>query len=239
MHTDMRKVALWGGVLYLITFVFSIPTLGLKEGILDHADWILGSGSESSVIWASVFDVICGLAGIGTAVALYPVTRRVSRSGAVGFLASRTLEAAVLFVGAISLLSIVTLRQDVAGSADPDTLVTVGRSLVAVHDWSFLLGPGVIAAINALFLATIMYRARLVPRWIPTLGLVGAPLLLVSDFAVAFGGWEQVSGTALFLTLPIAVWEFSLGVYLTVKGFKPSPVLEDPRVTTVATALAA
>lgn len=240
MHTNMRKVALWGGVLYLITFVFSIPTLGLKEAVLDNADFITsGSGSESSVVWASIFDVICGLAGIGTAVALYPATRRVSRSGAVGFLASRTLEAAVLFVGAISLLSIVTLRQDVAGSADPDTLVTVGRSLVAVHDWSFLLGPGVIAAVNALFLATIMYRARLVPRWIPTLGLVGAPLLLVSDLVVAFGGWEQVSGTALLLTLPIAIWEFSLGVYLTVKGFRPSPVLDDPPVASSTHAIAA
>jgi Domain of unknown function (DUF4386) len=234
MTTDMRKVALWGGVLYLITFVFSIPTLGLKEAVLDNADWVLGSSSENSVIWASIFDVICGLAGIGTAVALYPVTRRVSRSGAVGFLASRTLEAAVLFVGAISLLSIVTLRQDVAGSADPDSLITVGRSLVAVHDWSFLLGPGVIAAVNALFLATIMYRSGLVPRWIPSLGLVGAPLLLVSDMVVAFGGWEQVSGTALLLTLPIAVWDFSLGVYLTVKGFRPSPVLDDEPVHALA-----
>jgi hypothetical protein len=237
--TTTRKIALWGGVLYLITFVFSIPTLGLKESVLDHVDFITGSGSESSVVWASVFDVICGLAGIGTAVALYPVTRRVSRSGAVGFLASRTLEASILFVGAISLLSIVTLRQDVAGSADPDTLITVGRSLVAVHDWSFLLGPGVMPAVNALFLATIMYRARLVPRWIPTLGLVGAPLLLVSAIAVAFGGWEQVSGRSLLLTLPIAIWELSLGVYLTVKGFKPSPVLDDPPVTSGTHAMAA
>jgi len=92
---------------------------------------------------------------------------------------------------------------------------------------------------NALFLATIMYRSGLVPRWIPTLGLVGAPLLLVSALGVAFDGWEQVSNLSLLLTLPIAIWEFSLGVYLTVKGFKPSPVLEDPRVTTVATAFAA
>lgn len=108
-----------------------------------------------------------------------------------------------------------TLRQDVAGSADPDTLITVGRSLVAVHDWSFLLGPGVIPAVNALFLATLMYRSGLVPRWIPTLGLVGAPLLIVSAFGVAFDGWEQLSNLFLLLTLPIAIWEFSLGVYLT------------------------
>jgi hypothetical protein len=227
MNTTTRKLALWAGVMYLLTFIFSLPTLGMKEPVADHVDFILGHGSSTSVVWASLFDVICGLTGIGSAIALYPIIRRMSRSRAVGFVASRTLEGAMLFVGALSLLSIVTLRQDVGGTADPETLVTTGRSLLAFHDWSFLLGPGVMPAVNALFLATVLYRSNLVPRWIPRLGLIGAPSLIVISLGVTFGAWDQVSPVAMLLTLPIAVWEFSLGVYMTVKGFRPSPVLDE------------
>jgi hypothetical protein len=220
----MRKYALWGGVLYLVTFVFSIPTLGMKEAVVDHADFILGSGSSTSVVWAAIFDVICGLAGIGTAVALYPVLKRFGQSGAIGYVATRTLEASMLFAGALALLSIVTLRQDVAGSADADSLVVAGQSLLAFHNWAFLLGPSVMASMNALFFATVLYRSRLVPRWMPTLGLIGAPLLLTSTVATCFGAWDQVSNTALVFSLPIATWEFSVGVYMAVKGFRSVPV---------------
>ena len=100
-------------------------------------------------------------------------------------------------------------------------LTTVARSLVAVHDWSFLLGPGVMSAVNAICLGTVLYRSGLVPRFLPTIGLIGAPLLLTSSTMVLFGVHEQVSETAMVMTLPIAFWEFGIGVYMTVKGFRP------------------
>ena len=220
-----RKLALAAGVLYLVTFAASIPTLALKAPLVDHADFILGHGNETSVIWGGLLDFVCAVAGIGTAVALYPVTRRCSRTSAIGFVASRTLEAAILVVGAISLLSVVTLRHHVVGG-DTASLMTTSRSLVAMHDWSFLFGPGLMPAINALFLATVMYRFRLVPRIIPLIGLIGAPLLLASSIATMFGGHAQTSSSAMVFALPIAAWEFSLGVYLTFKGFK-RPVTDD------------
>lgn len=117
-----RRVALAGGIAYLLTFVFSIPTLGMKAP-LDDPSFVLGVGSSTSVVWASLFDVLTGFAGIATAVALYPVIRRQSRRCSLGFLASRTLEAALLTVGALSLMSIVTLRLD--GTGTPDTLVSI------------------------------------------------------------------------------------------------------------------
>jgi hypothetical protein len=132
----------------------------------------------------------------------------------------------MLFTGALALLSIVTLRQDVAGSADADSLVLAGQSLLAFHDWSFLLGPGVMPAINALFFATILHRTGLVPRWMPTLGLIGAPTLIALSLGVTFGAWEQISGPATLLTLPIAIWELSVGVYLAVKGFRTVPATD-------------
>jgi hypothetical protein len=224
-----RKLALWAGVLYLVTFAASIPTLAMKAPIADHTDFILGHGSTAPVVWAGFLDFICAVAGIGTAVALYPVTRRYSRTSAIGFLSSRTLEGAILVVGAISLLSVVTLRNDVTGGSS-SALVTTGQSLLAQHDLAFLFGPGFMPAFNALFLATVVYRFGLVPRWIPVLGFIGAPLLFASSLATLLGGHGQISETATVFALPIAAWEFSLGVYMAVKGFKRPTVGVDAPV---------
>jgi len=229
---SMRKTALIAGGLYLITFIASIPALALKGPVLDHVDFILGAGSNASVVWAGFLDVVTALACIGTALALYPVVRRHSETAALGFVASRVLEATIIVVGVVSLFSIVTLRHDLAGAAGTDTasLVTAGHSLVAIHDWTFLLGPGLIPGVNALFLGYVMYRSRLVPRIIPIVGLIGAPIIVASATATMFGAYDQVSTWGGLAAFPIALWEFSLGVWLVVKGFKPSPITEDVTV---------
>jgi len=224
---NTRRLAWAAGVLYLVTFVASIPTLVLKVPAVDHADFILGHGSQTGVVWAGFLDFVCAIAGIGTAVALYPITRRYSRTSAIGFITTRTLEAAILVVGAISLLSLVTLRSDGVGG-DRSALITTGRALVALHDWSFVFGPGFMPAFSALFLATVVYRYRLVPRIIPLMGFVGGPLLFVSTFATLLGGHGQISSTATLFALPIAAWELSLGVYLVVKGVRRPAVADAP-----------
>jgi hypothetical protein len=228
--TNTRKLALVAGVLYLVTFVASIPTLVLKQPLVDHLDFVLGHGDATPVLWGVLLDFVCAVAGIGTAVALYPLTRRFSRTSAIGFVTTRTLEAAILVVGAISLLSVVTLRNDVVGGSTA-ALTTTSQSLVAMHDLSFLFGPGFMPAFNALFLATVMYRFRLVPRFIPIMGFVGAPLLVASSLATLFGGHGQVSDSATVFALPIAAWELSLGVYLMVKGIRRSEPADAPVAT--------
>jgi Domain of unknown function (DUF4386) len=223
--TPMRKTALIAGLAYIATFVFSIPVkFGLWADVLDTPDFVLGAGSGSPVLWGALFEVVTALGGVVTAVALYAVARRYSDRAALGFVTTRVIEAAMIMVGVLGILAVYTLRQDVAGTAGADSgaLLTARHALVAVHDWTFLLGPGVMAGLNALLIGSVMYRSRLLPRWIPTVGLVGAPLLLVSCTATLFGAWEQLSTPAAFLALPIAVWEFSFGVYMTVKGFKHS-----------------
>jgi hypothetical protein len=137
------------------------------------------------------------------------------------------VEAALILVGVLGVLTVVTLQGHYAGAtgAQADALGVTGEALVAMRQWTFLLGPGLIPGINALFLGYVLYRARLVPRIIPTIGLVGAPLILASATGTIFGAWDQLSAVGSALALPVAVWEFSLGVYLTVKGFKPSPAL--------------
>jgi len=215
---SLRKTALVAGVFYLLTFV-SIPTLTLYGPVHDP-NYIVGAGSNTAVLVGGVLEVIVALAGIGTAVVLYPVIKRQNEAVALGFVSARVLEAATIFVGVASLLAVVTLRQARVG---PDALVT-GQALVAFYDRMFLLGQSFIPALNALLLGSLLYRSRLVPRVLPVVGFVGAALLLASDVAVLFGLWDRVSALSGIAALPIALWEFSLGVYLVVKGFKPSPI---------------
>jgi hypothetical protein len=221
----MRRVALAGGVLYLITFAASIPQLKLFAKIVDDPEgYITGRGSNAAVLWGSWLEVITAIACVGTALALYPVTRRVSKTAAIGFVTSRVVEATLILVGVVSLLAVATLREDLGGAsgARAEALRVTGHALVEMRQWTFLVGPGLIAGVNALFLGYVMYRSRLVPRIIPIVGLVGAPLILASATGTIFGLWDQVSSAGAALALPIAAWEFSLGVWLTVKGFKPT-----------------
>jgi Domain of unknown function (DUF4386) len=227
----MRKVALAGGITYLITFAASIPQLKLFADVVDDpTGYISTPRDNTAVLWGSFLEVVTAAACIGTAVALYPVVRRVSRSAAIGFVSSRIVEATLIMVGVLSLLSVVTLQDHFAGATggQADALGVTGEALVAMRQWTFLLGPGLIAGINGLFLATALYRGRLVPRIIPTIGLIGAPIILMSATVTIFGGWDQLSAVGALCGLPIAVWEFSLGVYLTVKGFKPVPAVTAP-----------
>jgi hypothetical protein len=222
-----RRTAFVAGALYLITFIASIPAaLVLLPPVLENPDFILGAGSATGVVWGLYLDVINALAAIGTAVVLFPVVKRQSEAAALGFVTTRLLEAAVIFVGVISLLSVVTLRSDLAGAtgADASSLVTTGQALVAIRDWTFLLGPGLMAGLNALLLGYLMFRSGLVPRAIAILGLIAGPLMLASATGVLFGFFSQLSPVATIVALPVFFWELSLGVWLVVKGFKPSPI---------------
>jgi hypothetical protein len=224
--TSTRKTALVAGVFYLITFV-SIPTLALYGPVKNHRDWILTSGSNTAVLVGAFLEVIVALAGIGTAVTLYPVVKRQNEGVALGFVTARVLEAAMIFTGVVSLLSLVTLRHDLGGAAGANAaaLVTTGASHIAVYNGTMLLGQTLMPCINALLLGSLMYRSRLVPRVIPVLGLIGGPLLLTAVIVTLFsGGLGHVSVFAGIATLPVAAWEFSLGVWLVVKGFRPSPI---------------
>jgi len=221
--TSTRKTALVAGVFYLITFV-SIPTLALYGPVKNHRDWILGSGSHTGVLVGGFLEVIVALAGIGTAVTLYPVVKRQHEGLALGFVTARVLESVMIFTGVVSLLSLVTLRQDLGGAAGAHAaaLVTAGASHVAIYKWTFLLSQSLMPGINALLLGSLMYRSRLVPRIIPAMGLIGAPFLICTVIATLFGAMKL--GSPELAAVPVAAWEFSLGVWLVVKGFKPSPI---------------
>ena len=216
--SSLRKTSLTGGVFYLITFV-SIPTLSLY-GPVRKAGYIVGAGPDTQALVGGLLEIIVALAGIGTAVTLYPVIKRQNRGVALGFVSMRTLEAATIFAGVVSLLSIVTVRQAGAGA----NAQVIGQALNAQYHWTFLLGQALLPGINAVLLGSLMYKSGLVPRILPLLGLIGAPIIFASVIAKYFGVYDEQSVWSLLGALLIAVWEFSLGVYLTVKGFKPCAI---------------
>jgi len=212
----LRKYSLAGGIFYLLTFV-SIPTLTLYKSVRGP-DFVMGPGPDTPVIVGVLLEMIVALAGIGTAVALYPVVRRQGEARAVGLVASRVLEAATIYVGIVSLMSIVSLRRSGVGAGALHT----AQGLAAQYQWTFFFAQSFIPAVNGVLLGSLLYQSRLVPRWLPVLGLIGAALLVGLWVAVLTGLAGAVSPVAAALTLPIAVWEFSLGVYLTIWGFKES-----------------
>jgi hypothetical protein len=218
----MRRTALTAGVLYLLTFV-SIPTLFLYQPVRNSVGaFVLGAGSDTGVLWGALSEIVVGLAGIATAVVLYPVTKRVSQTAALGLVTARLLETALIFVGVVHLLSIVSLRNAVAGTAGADSsaLLAVGQGLVAGYNWTFLVSQSLMPVACDLLLGYLLYRSGLVPRVLPIIAFVGAPLLLLSDIAVFMGVYPQVSPLAALAAVPVAAFELSLGVWLVVKGFK-------------------
>jgi hypothetical protein len=226
-----RAIAAFTGVLFLITFITSIPAqLVLYAPLLHDPNFILGTGPDLGVSLGALLELILVVANIGTAVVLYPLVKRQNEAIALGYVAARVLESAVIMVGIFSVLSILTLRLEFAGAIDIDAaaLTTVGRALVATHDATFLLGPGFLAGFgNGILLGYLMYRSGLVPRGMAILGLIGGPLLIAAMIAVLFGVFAAGSMWQAIATIPEFLWELSLGIYLVVKGFKPSPIVSE------------
>ncbi|WP_112237848.1 DUF4386 domain-containing protein [Kribbella monticola] len=218
-----RNNARAAGIFYLLTFASSIPALILLGPVLNDAAYVTGAGHDTRILWGCLLDCVNGLTAVGSAVAAYSVVKRQNGSMALGFVTSRLVEAAVVMIGVVNLLAVVTLRQHHVG-ADPATLTVTANALVDVRNWTFLFGPGLMPVFNALLFGTLLYKSRLVPRIIPAVGLIGAPLLFAAFIAALFGATDQVSASSFFLTLPIAAWEFTIGLWMTFKGFRPQAV---------------
>jgi cytochrome bd-type quinol oxidase subunit 2 len=211
---------LTAGVLYLLTFV-SIPSIALYHSV-KGTNFVLGSASNTPVRVGAVLEIVVALAGIGTAVVLFPILKKQNESAALGLVVSRTLEAATIFVGVAFLLAIVTLRHDGAGREG----LATSHALVALYDRIFLLGQSFMPAVNDVLLGVLLYQSRLVPRALSRIGIIGGPVLVAGYLAVLFGAVAQRGPVAGLSALPVAVFEFSLGVWLVVKGFNSAAVAD-------------
>ena len=214
-------------MLYLITFITSIPAFFVFYApVLNDPRYIVGAGADTSVALGAFLEMILIIANIGTAVVLYPILKRQNEILILGYVTARVMESTFIAIGLLSLLTIVTLRQEAAAGADAASLIIAGKSLVALHDWTFLLGPGFMVGVgNGLILGYLMYTSRLVPRGMAVLGLIGGPLIIASGTAILFGVIEAGSVWQLIATIPEFLWELSLGIWLIVRGFNPSAII--------------
>jgi hypothetical protein len=222
--SDQQRARVFG-VLYLITFATSIPALVLYQPVLDHpVAYIAGAGENNRILFGVLLELLLIIANIGTAVVIYPIVKRQSEELALGYVTARLFESTFILVGIVAVLGIVTLQQEVAGAAEG----TLAYTLAAIKDWTFLLGPGwVVGWGNGLILGYLMYTSGLVPRQLAILGLVGGVLIVVSGTLVLFGVGNMGGTMQGLATIPEGLWELSLGVYCTLKGFRPSsPILQ-------------
>ena len=220
---DQKRARIFG-VLFLVTFVTSIPALALFQPVLDDpVGYIAGGGQSNRIFFGVLLELLLIIANIGTAVVIFPIVRRQSEELALGYVTARLLECSFILTGIVAVLGIVTLQQEVAGANEG----TIAYTLAAIKDWTFLLGPGwVVGWGNGLILGYLMYSSGLVPQKMAWLGLVGGPLIILSGTLVMFGVADKGGAFQGIATIPEGLWELSLGVYCTVWGFRPSsPIL--------------
>jgi len=214
-----RKLAIATGVLFFITHVTSVVAIVLYQPVLSHPGYVLGNGAANSrILVGGILEVILAAAVVGTAVALYPVVSRHNRALALGYVGLRTLEAGIIVTGIVSLLAVVSLQHDVAGTAgNAAALTAVAKALVAVHNWTFIVGPGLVCGLNTAVMAYALYRSKLVARFIPVLGLIGGPLVFAANVAGMFGVPRHDLGVCV---VPVFAWEVCLAISLITKGFR-------------------
>ncbi|HEY7454195.1 MAG TPA: DUF4386 domain-containing protein [Thermoleophilaceae bacterium] len=214
------------GVLFALTIVTSVVALLLYDPILNDTDYILGEGDDARIQLGALFEIFLAITNIGTAVVIWPIVRRQSETLALSYVASRVVESTFIVIGVISLLSVVTLREDLAGGgADSGALEIAGQSLVALHDMTFLIGPSFCVGVNGLVLGYLFYKSGIVPPRLAIFGVIGGPLIFASSIAILFGAYEQTGGVGFLFAIPEIIFEVGITIYTIWKGFRPSPIL--------------
>jgi uncharacterized protein DUF4386 len=223
MSLDQKR-ARWFGVLYLLTFITSVPALVLYEPALRHpVAFVAGSGNVNKIYLGALLELLLILANIGTAVVIVPIMRRQFEDLSIGYVTVRIVESTFILVGILAMVTLATLQQQNAGAAE----ATVAYTLAAIKDWTFILGPGFMVGWgNGLILGYMMYRTQLVPRAWAVLGLIAGPLIILSGTIVMFRGGHPSGSLQGLCTIPEAAWELFLGIYCTIWGFRrDAPIL--------------
>ncbi|MCA0337046.1 MAG: DUF4386 domain-containing protein [Actinobacteria bacterium] len=206
-----RRTAVAAGILYFVTHVTSVAALVLYGGSGTGADWL--AAHRGSVLAGAVLEIVLAVAVVGTAVALFPLLRERAPAVASGYLALRTLEASVILAGVVTILPIVAAP---ASTSLPGLAPDVAQGLALAHDWTFLIGPGLVVPVHTVLLALHLWRSGRAPRFIAALGLVGGPLVGLMNVGVMFG----VTGIVPILVVPVFAWEITLAGWLILRGLR-------------------
>ena len=215
------------GVLFILTFITSIAAVFAYGPVLTDPTYITSGAAGTGVLVGAALELLLILTNIGCAVVLFPLLKRQNEALALGYVTARIVECAFIGIGLLSLLTIVTMSKG-ATAADSATLVPIGQSLVAVHNWTFLLGPGLTDGVGTgMILGYLMYKSGLVAPRVALIGVVGGTLLAASGFAVLLGIIPQGSAIQGLMTVPEIIWELFLGLWLTFVGFRAVTKVSD------------
>lgn len=217
-----QRLARLTGFLFLVTFATSIPAaLVFYAPALSDPGFVLGGGFDRGLAWGALLEMLLIVANVGTALTLYPVLRRESEVLSLAYVAARLTESGFIALGLVALMALDTLR--LQGASPDEALAVTAQALVAVHDWTFRLGPGFVVGIgNGLILGVLMWRTRLVPRGLALLGLIGGPAIILSGAAVLLGLAQPAGTLQIVATIPEFFWELGLGLWLLIRGFTPA-----------------
>nr|WP_208414593.1 DUF4386 domain-containing protein [Paenibacillus castaneae] len=215
--------------MFILAAASSIVGLVLYDPILNNPDYLVkGAAHANQVILGALMELILVVSAVGTSIMMFPFLRRYNESIALGHVCFRFMEAVIITVGIVSVLSLLSLSQHyvAAGAPDAASFQASGTVLHAVHDWTFLLGPNFMLGINTMMYSYIFYQSKLVPRFISLLGMTGATLVFIAALLEMFGVFSQLSVWGALLSLPVAANEMILAVWLIVKGFNRSAVAQ-------------
>jgi hypothetical protein len=219
-----RKNAIWAGTLLILCSAASIIGMTMGNSMLSAADYLTGlAANENKVILAAVFEVVWAATGIGIAIALYPATRKFNRSLAIGSVAFRTIEGVFAVIGTLALLSLLTLSKEFFLSGSPGDAAS-GTLFIGMRDWAQSVLGIIFFMVGASMYYVVMYKSKLVPRWLSGWGIIGTLLGLTAVLIGAFNhNFLEGTGNTI-LNIPIGVQEMVLAVWLIAKGFN-KPVL--------------
>jgi hypothetical protein len=220
-----KKAANIVGILLILATVTAVAGVLLYDPILNGPDYMInGTEHANQVVLGALMELILVVSAVGTATAMFPILRKYNETIALWHICFRFLEAMIITVGVISVLSLLTLSREFVAAGAPDiaSFQTSGIVLNAIHDWTFLLGPNFMLGINTLMYSFIFYKIKVVPRFISILGMIGATLIFTCALFVMFGVFTQLSVWGAILAIPVAAFEMILAVWLIVKGFNRS-----------------
>jgi hypothetical protein len=222
-HKDSQLLGHLTGLFFLLTYATSIPpVLSLYVPALSDPAFVLGGAPDLGLSWGAILEIFLIVFNIASAVAVYPVLKRRFPVLSLAFVAARVMESMFIGMGIIAMLALATLRAHAFG-ADAETLTVVGQALVAVHDWTFKMGPGIVVGFgNGIILGYMMWKTRLLPRFLSILGLIGGPALLLGSAGVMLGYFDFGSTVHSLSVAPEFLWELLLGIWLLARGFAPA-----------------
>ncbi|HQW03225.1 MAG TPA: DUF4386 domain-containing protein [Saprospiraceae bacterium] len=222
-----RSNAIAAGILFIIAAVAAMTGRILYGPILADPDYIIkGTAHEAQVLWGAFFETLTAFAVIGTPIALFPVLRKYNQSLAIATVSFRLLEATMIIVGILSLLTIVTLSHEFTNEINPDTTsyLLAGKSLLAFQNWTFAFGPNVALGPSTFMTGYLLYKSKLVPRFISILGMIAGPIISSCGVMIMFGMFTQTSLWGGLLAIPVFVYEMSLAIRLLSRGFNKTEV---------------